>query len=92
MIDPMAGLDGGGGGANDGAGGNGSGSKDVIDFGQLRLNLQRTDKVRSVMGIASGCLAGICGLTGFEGLCKSFAAYETKQQCSLPFDDFGYTI
>jgi hypothetical protein len=67
MIDPMAGLD-------DAVAVPGSDSpeKDVIDFISLRVNLERVDKIRSVMGIASGCVAGICGLTGWEGLGTSF--------------------
>ena len=65
MIDPMANLD-----AVPGVGAEQQGEheKDVIDFTTLRYNLQHIDKVRSVMGIASGCVAGICGLTGYEGL------------------------
>ena len=62
MIDPMANLDGGAPGATD------TNEKDVIDITSLRYNLERVDKIRSVMGISSGCVAGICGLTGLEGL------------------------
>jgi hypothetical protein len=62
MIDPMANI-----GDTPGAPSETS-DKDVIDFVALQVNLQRVDKVRSVMGIASGCVAGICGLTGWEGL------------------------
>jgi hypothetical protein len=65
MIDPMAGLDGSGAPPTD------ADEKDVIDMVSLRINLQRVDKIRSVMGIASGCVAGILGLTGLEGLGKS---------------------
>lgn len=60
MIDPMAGLDGGAPGVN-------TDEKDVIDFTSLRYNMERVDTIRSVMGIASGCAAGILGLTGLEG-------------------------
>jgi len=42
--------------------------KGVIDVTSLRYNLERVDKIQSVMGIASGCVAGICGLTGLQGL------------------------
>jgi hypothetical protein len=63
MIDPMANLDQGAPGATDGAD-----EKDIIDFTSLRYNLEGIDRTRSVMGIASGCVAGICGLTGLEGL------------------------
>jgi hypothetical protein len=65
MIDPMAGLDGSGPAPTD------TDEKDVIDMVSLKINLQRVDKIRSVMGIASGCVAGILGLTGLEGLGKS---------------------
>ena len=65
MIDPMAGLDG------SAAPPTAADEKDVIDMVSLRINLQRVDKIRSVMGIASGCVAGILGLTGLEGLGKS---------------------
>ena len=62
MIDPMAGLDGGVPGAQE------TDEKDVIDMTSLRYNMERIDTIRSSMGIASGCIAGICGLTGLEGL------------------------
>ena len=60
MIDPMAGLDSGAPGAD-------TDEKDVIDMATLRYNMERVDRIRSVMGIASGCAAGILGLTGLEG-------------------------
>lgn len=62
MIDPMAGLDGGVPAVQD------TDEKDVVDITSLRYNLERVDTIRSVMGIASGCVAGICGLTGLQGL------------------------
>ena len=62
MMDPMAGIDGNSPGEQD------TDDKDVIDVTSLRYNLERVDKIQSVMGIASGCFAGICGLTGLEGL------------------------
>lgn len=64
MIDPMADLDAVPGAASSSE----TDEKDVIDFTTLRYNMQHIDKVRSVMGIAAGCVAGICGLTGYEGL------------------------
>jgi EMC6 len=67
MIDPMANLDAVPGEPGS-AGDNAADEKDVIDFTTLRYNMQHIDQVRSVMGIASGCVAGICGLTGYEGL------------------------
>lgn len=62
MIDPMAGIDAAlpGPETHD--------EKDVFDVTTLRYNLQHIDKIRSVMNIVSGCVAGICGLTGLEGL------------------------
>ena len=73
MIDPMANLDAPTAGAA-------VDEKDILDVNTLRYNAQNIDHVRSVMGIASGCAAGICGLTGWEGLgrfcvCKSFFVF-----------------
>ena len=67
MIDPMAGLDGApqGDPSSDAAN-----SKEVFDFVALQRNMQRIEKIRSVMGIASGSVSGIIGLTGLEGLGK----------------------
>jgi hypothetical protein len=61
MIDPMANLDAPTASISEN-------EKDVLDITTLRYNAQSIDKVRSVMGIASGCVAGICGLTGWAGL------------------------
>ena len=46
-------------------------TKEVTDPLVLGTNLQRIDRIRSIMGIASGCVAGIGGLTGLVGFCKS---------------------
>lgn len=62
MIDPMANLDAAPGAAE------AADEKDIIDVPSLQYNMQNIDKLRSVMGIVSGCVAGICGLTGYEGL------------------------
>ena len=67
MIDPMAGLD----GAQGDLSADAANSKEVFDAVALQRNLQRIDKIRSVMGIASGCASGIIGLTGLEGLGKN---------------------
>ena len=65
-MDPMANLDG---GTAPGATADVSAStKDVFDPIALSFNLKRIDKIRSFMGIASGCVAGIFGLTGLQGL------------------------
>lgn len=45
--------------------------KEVFDPIILTLNLARIERIRSVMAIASGCIAGIAGFTGLEG----FGAY-----------------
>eukprot|EP00543_Licmophora_paradoxa_P015736 CAMPEP_0202474602 /NCGR_PEP_ID=MMETSP1360-20130828/92471_1 /ASSEMBLY_ACC=CAM_ASM_000848 /TAXON_ID=515479 /ORGANISM="Licmophora paradoxa, Strain CCMP2313" /LENGTH=125 /DNA_ID=CAMNT_0049101739 /DNA_START=205 /DNA_END=582 /DNA_ORIENTATION=- len=49
-------------------GGEGNSGKDVFDPIALNLNLQRVDKIKTFMGIVAGCVAGILGLTGLEGL------------------------
>lgn len=43
-------------------------SKEVFDPMILQYNLARIERIRAVMGIASGCIAGIAGFTGIEGL------------------------
>ena len=66
MIDPMAGIaDSGNSGPGDATGGEG---KDVFDMAAFQLNLKKMDKIRSFMGIVSGCAAGILGLTSLSGL------------------------
>jgi hypothetical protein len=65
MMDPMADLDG---PPQGGASSELANSKEVFDQVALQRNMQRIDKMRSVMGIASGCVSGIVGLTGLEGL------------------------
>mmetsp|Transcript_14579 Transcript_14579/g.21521 ORF Transcript_14579/g.21521 Transcript_14579/m.21521 type:complete len:128 (+) Transcript_14579:151-534(+) len=68
MIDPMANLD--GGASSSAAGGDVTGGegKDIFYLPAMQLNMKKMDNVRSFMGIVSGCVAGICGLTGLEGL------------------------
>jgi EMC6 len=65
MIDPMADLGSSSGGA---AATTESDAKEVFDPNVWNQNMQRIDKVRSLMGILSGCVAGIFGFTGWEGL------------------------
>lgn len=69
MIDPMANLDAapGAGPEMDAAGG-ADGSQEVFDMHAYRSNLMKMDNIRSFMGIVSGCVAGVCGLTGLAGL------------------------
>ena len=71
MADPMADL---GAGAPKADSNNASltNTKEVSDPLVLGTNLQRIDRIRSVMGIASGIVAGIGGLTGLKGFRKLF--------------------
>lgn len=62
----MANLD--GGSAPGAAADTSSSTKDVFDPVALNFNLKKIDNIRSFMGIASGCVAGIFGLTGLQGL------------------------
>ena len=71
MNDPMAGMDQ---EPNVNANADGVDSKEVFDPMILQFNLQRIERIRSVMGIASGCIAGIAGLTGWEGISKWLGA------------------
>ena len=43
-------------------------TKQVVDGLALQLNLKRLDRIRSVMSITSGCMAGVLGCTGLQGL------------------------
>lgn len=69
MIDPMANIDptAPAGPEMDGTGAGGD-NQEVFDMNAYRSNLRKMDKIRSFMGIASGCVAGVCGLTGLSGL------------------------
>lgn len=42
-------------------------ANEIVDPYLVQLNLARLERIRSVMGIASGCIAGIVGFTGVEG-------------------------
>lgn len=42
-------------------------ANEIVDPNLVQLNLARLERIRSVMGIASGCIAGIVGFTGLEG-------------------------
>ena len=67
MQDPMANLS-----ADPAAqvSSDGDNTKQVFDPMAMQMNLQRIDRIRSVMGIAAGCVAGITGLTGLQGFGK----------------------
>mmetsp|Transcript_4364 Transcript_4364/g.12201 ORF Transcript_4364/g.12201 Transcript_4364/m.12201 type:complete len:127 (-) Transcript_4364:1397-1777(-) len=67
MIDPMADLDSGS-APTPGADSTGGEGKDVFDMQAANLNMKKMDTVRSFMGIVSGCVAGVLGLTGLSGL------------------------
>ncbi|KAL3799001.1 hypothetical protein HJC23_005140 [Cyclotella cryptica] len=68
MIDPMANLDPAAPGPElDASGGDGT-QQEVVDMEAYKSNFRKMDKIRSFMGIASGCVAGVCGLTGLSGL------------------------
>jgi EMC6 len=42
-------------------------ANEIVDPYIVQLNLARLERIRSVMGITSGCIAGILGFTGLEG-------------------------
>jgi EMC6 len=43
-------------------------TKEVFDPMAMQVNMGRIERIRSVMGIVSGCVAGITGLTNLQGL------------------------
>lgn len=85
MIDPMAGVDAGsaaqgaGGPPGDVTGGEGTNAFDVVS---AQLNAKKTDEIRSFMGIVSGCVAGVLGLTGSRGF-VCFAALQIVVSASI---------
>jgi hypothetical protein len=64
MPDPMADMGDGGSAPADEM----HNSKEIFDPMIMQYNLARIERIQSVMGIASGCIAGIAGFTGIEGL------------------------
>jgi hypothetical protein len=74
MIDPMADIDHASpvGPEMDGGGSGGDGNQEVFDTNAYKSNFAKMDRIRSFMGIASGCVAGVCGLTGLGGLGELF--------------------
>ena len=64
MADPMADM----GQPAAAPGENDLGGKEMFHPMLLQLNLAKIDRIRSVMGIAAGCVTGICGFTGLAGL------------------------
>jgi len=75
MMDPMMGS-----GDSDG-----KGSQEVFDMNAYRANMRKMDKIRSFMGIVSGCVAGICGLTGLAGLACFLILHITVSLSLLTF-------
>lgn len=72
MIDPMGNLDPTVGPEmlmeGDPNNSSGSSNQEVFDMDAFRYNFRKMDKIRSFMGIVSGCVAGVLGLTGVRGL------------------------
>jgi EMC6 len=84
IADPMADLTGEG---TPGPAAEMGSQKEVFNPMVLQVNMQRVDRIRSIMGIASGCVAGILGLTGLRGLGKwivmpSFSAAVCLARCT----------
>mmetsp|Transcript_23000 Transcript_23000/g.55424 ORF Transcript_23000/g.55424 Transcript_23000/m.55424 type:complete len:130 (-) Transcript_23000:478-867(-) len=86
MIDPMANIDPAApaGPEMDAAGG-GDGNQEVFDTNAYRSNFRKMDKIRSFMGIASGCVAGVCGLTSLSGLVCFLVLHITVNLSLLAF-------
>ena len=67
IADPMSDLSG---GQTPKPGQDDPNTKEIVDVLALQTNFSRVERIRTVMGIASGCSAGILGLTSLEGLGK----------------------
>lgn len=80
MNDPMAGISAqpGMGGRNQPAGDSTPTTKEIFDPIAMAVNMQRIERIRSVMGITSGVAAGILGLTGLLGFGKCASTLENK--------------
>lgn len=65
MQDPMANL-----GADTQGGDISANTKEFVDPLVMHVNMQRIERIRTIMGIASGMAAGICGLTSWGGFGK----------------------
>ena len=93
MIDPMADIDHTSPAGPDTDGGVGAdGNQEVFDANAYRSNLAKIDKIRSFMGIASGCVAGVCGLTGLGGLgefCSRRLVIFRRRACPTPLPPFS---
>lgn len=67
MPDPMGEPDGGGGNASAADGQHNTNEKEFFDPLVLQFNIAKLERIQSVLGIAAGCITGICGLTGIRG-------------------------
>ena len=90
MIDPMANLDPTGSpdmmmGGPPTDGGGDSNNQEVFDMDAFRYNFRKMDKIRSFMGIVSGCVAGVLGLTGISGLGEYIVQHHTWKGCKHYF-------
>lgn len=68
IADPMANLGDAAGGDPSGGDTTGGGQGEIFNLQAQMYNIKKMDEIRSFMGILSGCVAGICGLTGLQGL------------------------
>jgi hypothetical protein len=90
MIDPMADIDHASpvGPEMDGGGSGGDGNQEVFDTNAYKSNFAKMDRIRSFMGIASGCVAGVCGLTGLGGLGELFLRPVVRSHLFIRADVF----
>ena len=65
-------------------GGDSNNNQEVFDMDAFRYNFRKMDKIRSFMGIVSGCVAGVLGLTGISGL-GEFIVQHMCKGCKLYF-------
>lgn len=103
MIDPMANLGNEGFDpttSNNAVGDLSARSNNRINIHAIHLNNKKIDKVRSFMGIISGCVAGVWGLTGLQGLgtcvllhlCRLsvWSAFVIRSNATMTHQDFSF--
>jgi hypothetical protein len=52
--------------------------RDIFDGFLLQGNMMKVDRIHSFMGIISGCVAGVTGLTGWVGIGMDLSCVDAR--------------